>query len=197
MERMIGAVLAGGQSRRFGSPKAFAKRKNQYFFQIAVDALHPFVKEVYIVSHPDLVARFERMVTNEKVVMDEERYRGQGPLAGIYTVMKQTEADWIFVLPCDMPYMQSDTVGRMVSYVDCAFDIVVSTHFGRLQPLVGAYHRRTMKWIEHMLQHGDNRMRSLFEHCSVRYVNEQDFGAEEIVFRNVNDLDEYADIAAE
>ncbi|WP_349252454.1 NTP transferase domain-containing protein [Anoxybacillus kestanbolensis] len=30
--RMVGAILAGGESRRFGSPKAFAKQNGVYFF---------------------------------------------------------------------------------------------------------------------------------------------------------------------
>lgn len=85
--RMVGAILAGGESRRFGSPKAFAKQNGVYFFQRAVEALCPSVEELYIVSHPTLVARFQQEAS-EKVIGDDEKYRGQGPLAGIYTVMK-------------------------------------------------------------------------------------------------------------
>lgn len=174
MKRIVGAILAGGQSRRFGSPKAFAKQNGVYFFQRAVEALQPFVQELYIVSHPTLVARFQQE-TNEKVIVDEEKYRGQGPLAGIYTVMKQTEAEWIFVLPCDMPYMRASTIGNMVSYIDASFDIVVSAHFGRVQPLVGAYHRRVIGDIERLLKAGNNRMFWLLEKSRVRYVKEEDF----------------------
>jgi len=194
--RMAGAILAGGESRRFGSPKAFAKQNGVYFFQRAVEALRPFVQELYIVSHPTLVARFQQE-TNEKVIVDEEKYRGQGPLAGIYTVMKQTEADWVFVLPCDMPYMRASTIGNMVSYIDASFDIVVSAHFGRVQPLVGAYHRRVIGDIERLLKAGNNRMFWLLEKSRVRYVNEEDFFEDERVFRNINRAAEYDDIVTE
>lgn len=196
MKRIVGAILAGGQSRRFGSPKAFAKQNGVYFFQRAVEALRPFVQELYIVSHPTLVARFQQE-TNEKVIVDEEKYRGQGPLAGIYTVMKQTEAEWVFVLPCDMPYIRANTVGSMVSYIDDSFDIIVSAHFGRVQPLVGTYHRRLLGQIEQLLKAGNNRMLFLLEHSRVRYIDEGDFLENELVFRNVNRATDYDDIVTE
>jgi molybdenum cofactor guanylyltransferase len=190
LKAIVGAILAGGQSRRFGSPKAFAKRDGLYFFQYSVNAIRPFVKDLYIVSHPTIVSRFQQL-TDEKVVVDEEAYRGQGPLAGIYTVMKRTDAEWVFVLPCDMPYIRTSTVAKMMEYADEQFDIIVSAHFGCIQPLVGIYHQRTMKQIERLLVARDNRMMSLLDICHVRYVNEQDFSEDEIVFRNINNRQEY------
>jgi molybdenum cofactor guanylyltransferase len=190
VKQIAGAVLAGGESRRFGSPKAFAKREGKYFFQFAVNALSSLVQEIYIVSHPSLVPRFQQ-VTDQKVMIDEEVYRGQGPLAGIYTVMKRTDTEWVFVLPCDMPYIRTSTVAKMMEYIDEQFDIIVSAHFGRIQPLVGIYHRRTVEHIEQLLKAKNNRMMSLLECCCVRYVNEQDFLEDEIVFRNINHRQEY------
>jgi molybdenum cofactor guanylyltransferase len=185
LKNIVGVVLAGGESRRFGSPKAFAKRRGLYFFQYSVNALRTFVKDLYIVSHPSIVSRFQQ-VTDEKVIIDEEAYRGQGPLAGIYTVMKRTDAEWIFVLPCDMPYIRKETVESMITYVHEQFDVILSSHFGRVQPLVGIYHRRTLEHIEQLLKAHNNRMASLLKRCRVRYVNEQDFLEDEIVFCNIN-----------
>lgn len=190
---MTGVVLAGGQSRRFGSPKAFAKLNGTYFFEIAVEALRAVAEDIYIVSHPSLADCF-RQHTSEKVMMDEERYRGQGPLAGIYTAMKESRTEWIFVLPCDMPYMRPEVAVKLASYANEKFDAVVCAHFGRIQPLVGMYHRRIFAQIEKLLQAKDNRMKSLLDRCRVRYVTEQDFWEDEIVFRNVNTPNEYGDI---
>ncbi|QXJ37763.1 putative molybdenum cofactor guanylyltransferase [Parageobacillus caldoxylosilyticus] len=190
---MTGVVLAGGQSRRFGSPKAFAKFKGKYFFEIAVETLRTVAEDIYIVSHPSLVDCF-RQKTVEKVIMDDERYRGQGPLAGIYTVMKKSEAEWIFVLPCDMPYMRPEVAEKLAKYANEKFDAIICAHFGRIQPLVGMYHRRTFEQIEKLLQAKDNRMKSLLHRCHVRYVTEQDFWENEIVFRNVNKPNEFDDI---
>ncbi|WP_339170176.1 molybdenum cofactor guanylyltransferase [Anoxybacillus sp. FSL W8-1294] len=194
--RMVGAILAGGESRRFGSPKAFAKQNGVYFFQRAVEALRPSVEELYIVSHPTLVARFQQEAS-EKVIVNDEKYRGQGPLAGIYTVMKQTEADWVFVLPCDMPYITDRMIEKMVSCINDSFDIVVSAHFGRVQPLVGAYHRRVVADMEQLVMAGNNRMFLLLEKRCVRYVNETDFSEEPRVFRNMNYATECGDIVTE
>jgi molybdenum cofactor guanylyltransferase len=100
--------------------------------------------------------------------------------------MKRTDAEWIFVLPCDMPYIRKETVESMITYVHEQFDVILSSHFGRVQPLVGIYHRRTLEHIEQLLKAHNNRMASLLKRCRVRYVNEQDFLEDEIVFCNIN-----------
>ncbi|MED4878096.1 NTP transferase domain-containing protein, partial [Anoxybacillus geothermalis] len=73
MKRAIaGAVLAGGQSRRFGRPKAFALHEGAPFFTWSVAALDPIADELYIVSHPSLVDEFRRQ-TDIPVLLDVER----------------------------------------------------------------------------------------------------------------------------
>jgi molybdopterin-guanine dinucleotide biosynthesis protein A len=193
MNDIAGAVLAGGQSRRFGSPKAFAKQNGKYFFAIAVAALRPVAKEIYIVSHPALWKEFCQK-TNEMVILDDEKYRGQGPLAGIYTVMKRCSSEWVFVLPCDMPYMRPEVAEKLATYADPAFDAVVCTHADRIEPLVAIYHCRVLATIAALLDEGERRMQAFLARCRVRYVNGQDIGGDEMIFRNVNTPEEYDDI---
>ena len=106
----MGIVLAGGLSRRFGSPKAFARIENEYFYERAIDALEPHCDEVVIVTRPELLDRY---APSEKVITDLPEFAGLGPLAGILSAMESVEADRYVVLPCDMPYVNAEVIRRI------------------------------------------------------------------------------------
>ncbi|ABO66025.1 molybdenum cofactor guanylyltransferase [Geobacillus thermodenitrificans] len=191
MKRTIaGAVLAGGQSRRFGRPKAFALHQGAPFFTLSVAALAPIVDELYIISHPSLVDEFRRQ-TDIPVLLDMERYRGCGPLAGIYTAMEWSQSDWVFVLPCDMPYMRKEVTERLAAYADSAFDAIVPLHGDRTEPLVALYHQRLGSVIAELLDAGERRMTALLDRVRVRYVDTNELAQEQKVWRNVNTQQEY------
>ncbi len=61
--KTVGVVLAGGLSRRFGSPKAFARIGTEYFYERALEALEPFCEEVIVVTREELLERFAPGVT--------------------------------------------------------------------------------------------------------------------------------------
>ncbi|NNV06116.1 molybdenum cofactor guanylyltransferase [Geobacillus sp. C56-T2] len=189
-QTIAGVVLAGGQSRRFGRPKAFALHQGTPFFAWSVAALAPIADELYLISHPALVGEFRRR-TDIPVLLDVERYRGFGPLAGIYTAMEQSRSDWVFILPCDMPYMNKDVTERLAAYADPSFDAVVPLHAGRPEPLVALYHRRLRPLIAKLLDAGERRMVSLLDGARIRYVDAQPLAADETVWRNVNTEEEY------
>ncbi|GAD14285.1 molybdopterin-guanine dinucleotide biosynthesis protein [Geobacillus kaustophilus GBlys] len=189
-QTIAGAVLAGGQSRRFGRPKAFALHEGAPFFTWSVAALRSVADELYIVSHPSLIDEFRRQ-TDIPVLLDVERCRGCGPLAGLYTVMEQSRADWVFVLPCDMPYMRREVAERLASYIDPTFDAIVPLHGGRPEPLVALYHRRLRSVIAELLDAGERRMISLIDGARVRWVDAEQLAADSDVWRNVNTEEEY------
>src|SRR5699024_5684787 len=97
---ITGVLLAGGASRRYGEPKAFATYQGKSFYQWALEALQPYTDHIIIVSHPDLYDRFVKDASCN-VVQDDPRFQGLGPLAGIYSAMKAMAADWYCVLACD------------------------------------------------------------------------------------------------
>ncbi|MFC3882193.1 molybdenum cofactor guanylyltransferase [Bacillus songklensis] len=183
---MIGILLAGGISRRFGKPKAFAIYKDQFFYERAKKALEPNTNKMMIVSHPDLTERFEQ---NGETHLAEDigPFQGKGPMAGIYTVMKQYEGEWYVVIPCDTPRMTASVIERMKRFINEDVDAVIPVINGRFQPLIAIYHQRVQPILEELLIDGDYRMKSLLDRCRVQWVTEKDLQIDGKEFENIND----------
>ncbi|NYF23347.1 molybdenum cofactor guanylyltransferase [Sporosarcina sp. JAI121] len=182
MTRTVGIVLAGGQSRRFGSPKAFAKLGEQYFYDRAKDALEASCDEVIVVTRQDL---FERFRVGEEVIFDKPEYAGLGPLAGILSVMESVEADRYAVLPCDMPYVDSRAMSKLVEHHEKGVTAVVSD--GRYHPLVSIWDQQLKRALKKSLESGQLSVMGLLTQSDVVWINGNALTDDEKrMFTNVN-----------
>jgi molybdenum cofactor guanylyltransferase len=178
-----GIVLAGGESRRFGSPKAFAKREGVSFYQYSIDILTPFTSSIVLVTRPELQHMFYREEdVGVKVINDQDIYRGQGPLAGIYSAMDEVFADWYFVLPTDVPFIEKWVLEQLVQYTDSAVQAIVPIVCGKEQPLIAIYHKSVKNMIADQLSKGKRSLRNILEQIDVKYEKINN----EKPFRNIN-----------
>ncbi|MFD2618692.1 molybdenum cofactor guanylyltransferase [Terrilactibacillus laevilacticus] len=188
-ESVTGIILAGGRSRRFGEPKALVTWRGESLITYSIRALQPFVKDVTIVSHlPEL-----HQLKDMRVIEDKELYKGQGPLAGILTVMEKINTCWYFVLPCDVPLISSRIVLMLLQQLQGkeTHEVVVPYVNGRVQPLIGLYHHRVKEKIECQLKGNKKSMMELLEQCKVLYVSVQALSIEETSFININTKKDY------
>ncbi|MEH7381741.1 molybdenum cofactor guanylyltransferase [Bacillus sp. JJ1533] len=192
--KITGILLAGGESRRFGSPKAFAKLHHKHFFQYAVEALEGNVSKLLIVSHPSLKQHFQEK-TSVDVIEDLPEIKGNGPLAGIFTGMQKEASDWYMVLPCDTPFVTDELVKQLLKFTnDQRLDAVVPVINDRKQPLIAIYHKRVAKKIEQLLENQNFKMSHLLDSCIVKYVTNQDLQLQGQEFENINSQIEYEKI---
>lgn len=188
--KTVGILLAGGKSSRFGKPKALAVYHDKFFFEYALEALHHHVHSTFIVSHPSITEQLHSY-TSIQILEDIPEYKGNGPLAGMFTVMKQVSADWFIVLPCDTPNITENIISKILIFTEDTFDAVIPVIAGRTQPLVAAYHSRVLQKIEAKLNEGKYSLKDLLESCHVKYVTEHDLHVKGNEFQNINNQEEY------
>ncbi|WP_186668109.1 molybdenum cofactor guanylyltransferase [Sporosarcina sp. BP05] len=182
MTRTVGIILAGGLSRRFGSPKAFTKLGAQYFYERAMDALVPCCAEVFVVTRLEHMQCFPGSVN---VMTDSIRYAGLGPLAGILSVMEFVEADRYAVLPCDMPFVDSRAMSKLLERHDKGLTAVVSD--GRYHPLVSIWDRKLMSAVKEALEKDQLRVMKILDQSDTVWVDGSTLtGDEKRMFMNVN-----------
>jgi molybdopterin-guanine dinucleotide biosynthesis protein A len=108
MNRLLGAVLAGGQSRRFGSDKAMAELDDRPLIAHAAAALEPYVDAVAICGRAfgDYVALIDRPAP------------GLGPLGGLSAALRHAADqgfDEVLSIGCDIPALPSAFVEALLA----------------------------------------------------------------------------------
>ncbi|WP_243292231.1 molybdenum cofactor guanylyltransferase [Bacillus sp. FJAT-47783] len=188
-KKVVGIILAGGKSKRFGTNKAFAQYKGKTFFQRAYEVLMDTTDDVIIVGNRSMKTELSHQIQSQ-IVTDFEEVKGLGPMAGLYTAMSYMNSSWYFVLPCDMPLISKSVVHTLLSHCHPGNDVIIPMIQGKVQPLVGLYHNRTKPLMLKHLQAKSLKMNDFLNEVNVKYVDEHHF--EHIDhFINVNDLSTY------
>nr|WP_231710677.1 molybdenum cofactor guanylyltransferase [Gracilibacillus suaedae] len=183
----MGIVLNGGKSSRFKKDKAFASYQGNTLYENALKLMLACVDNTYFVVRDNQPSQQE--TENIQVITDLELFKGQGPLAGIYSAMNNYAANWYLVLPIDTPLIKPFILKRLISYIDDREDAIVPRINNRIQPLIALYKLDTIGVIEQQLIAGKRSMHQLLDKLSVTYV---DFSAEdEKYFININTQEEY------
>jgi molybdopterin-guanine dinucleotide biosynthesis protein A len=102
---ILGAVIAGGQSRRFGSDKAEALLDGRTLIEHTTAAIRPHVDAIVLVgrSRPGWLADRPRP--------------GLGPLGGIAAALHYADAhryDRVLTIGCDMPRVPADVLQMLI-----------------------------------------------------------------------------------
>ncbi|WP_096270117.1 molybdenum cofactor guanylyltransferase [Paucisalibacillus globulus] len=183
---IAGIVLAGGQSRRFGTPKAFALLEGIPFYKYSINVMKPFVKSIVLVSNNDIVDEFKHEIPNLKLIVDDPLYAGLGPLAGIYSGMDSVEAEWYLISPIDVPFMDELVYKTLLENIEVGNEIVVPIVKGRMQPLISAFHCTMKERIREQLANQELSPKQLFTKSKVKFI---EMDCEE-PFRNINYQDD-------
>ena len=80
---ILGAILAGGQSKRMGRDKLFLEINNKKLIEYTTDKVKKYFKKIIIVTNQE-----NEFFTKNKLTTVDDCIKGQlGPLVGILTAM--------------------------------------------------------------------------------------------------------------
>src|SRR6266571_9020886 len=146
-------VLAGGESRRMGRPKAWIEvprsQGDTVLLRYVVERLGPAFSEVVVsFAEPE---QMEQLVPY-RVVFD--RKRSAGPLAGLEAGLMSARHDVLFAVACDMPYVTRPTAELAVAAAR-GCDAAIPRHDGLFEPVCGAYRKTALPAIVGALDVGN------------------------------------------
>lgn len=186
MFNATGVILAGGKSSRIGRNKAFLEVSGRRIIDREIAVLSGIFKEVIIVCK-DVEEYHEYPLRKVSDLVDY-----LSPLSGIYTGLKSAKTDRIFVVACDMPFLNKGVIDYLMSLAD-NYDVVVPRPAGRFEPLHAVYSKDCVKGIEDMFKAGNFRIYDLYNKVRTRVVEDGELkkiDPEGLGFLNVNTLAE-------
>ena len=104
LNNILGVVLAGGKSQRFGQDKSQVKLQNKLLIDYILKEIVDEFKETLIIANKPI-----KFMQSEKITVTKDFKIGLGPLGGVLTAMKWIKANdkkyrWISTFPSDTPF---------------------------------------------------------------------------------------------
>ena len=156
--RIVGAILAGGKSRRMGQNKALLSFHGKPLIQHATELMQKIFSQVLVVCWNRQQYEFLEIPT----IVD--KIPNCGPLGGIHAALSEVNNRPVFVLACDLPFVTQALIRYIVNFpVYTDFDTTGSENLNemplakiptcqkRLQPLVGLYYPGVLPIIEQQM----------------------------------------------
>jgi molybdopterin-guanine dinucleotide biosynthesis protein A len=190
--QLLGAVLAGGESRRYGRPKSMALMGGRPMARWALDALAPHFSMRGMVGNDPFVARAFGVPSRRDVMP------GLGPLGGLITALEWAREMGLrgaFILGCDMPLVDSVLVGKIMDFRGVRKGALVPASPGPLgmEPLCAAYSLDCLGPARELARTGRRSMKALLDSVDFDLISLEDLGdpAEAAAaFTNVNTVAE-------
>jgi molybdopterin-guanine dinucleotide biosynthesis protein A len=176
---ITGVIMAGGKSSRMGTDKGLVVFNRKPFVQYAIDLLKPLFPELIISTQNPEYGQFGLPLLKDEIP-------DCGPLGGIYSALKASKTKYIFVLACDMPFVTTENIEKLLVCKD-DFECVIPKVGEKLEPLCAIYSKSLIKTIEESLKSGNLAMHHLVSVSNCRLV---DFDAQVPDFQNINSPDE-------
>jgi molybdopterin-guanine dinucleotide biosynthesis protein A len=194
---IAGFILAGGESSRMGVDKGLLE-----------------------IAGVPMIVRAARLVESvvgapAVVVATPEKYRGLGlraiaddwpgcgPLGGIATALRASEADWNLVVPCDLPYLTREWLEYLLQRArDSSEEAVLPINLTAAnkrgaEPLCAMYHKGSEAAMRRALERGVRKVTDGLAELRVEMIEPakwKGFDSGGLLFKNVNTPADYEEV---
>ena len=115
---ILGAVLAGGKSQRFGEDKSQVKLGDKLLIDYILSEIIDEFNEVLVVSNN--LIKFKE---SEKISLIKDFRKDLGPLGGVLTAMKwvkdnNKDYQWISTFPADTPFFKNQILKDFLNKIN-------------------------------------------------------------------------------
>jgi molybdopterin-guanine dinucleotide biosynthesis protein A len=183
-----GAIIAGGQARRFGG----ADKSRLIVEGQPIIVRHVTATQFAVVDRAERALAFSDLALPAHV----DRIPGAGALGGLYTALEVTTTDAVLVVACDLPFLDAGLLRRLIdaldhpTVVDAAW---IATPRG-VEPLLACYRRRARDPIRHEIEAGRLKASTLGTVLHIREVTLEEvehFGPAARLLANVNSPEDH------
>mgnify|MGYP001392302733 CR=1 FL=1 len=186
-EQVTGAILAGGRSSRMGRNKALLDVAGLPLIERTYRTMAELFAEVIVVTNTP------RDYVFLPCPLVGDVYPNVGSIAGVHSALQHSTNETIFVVPCDMPFLEPRLI-RQLCAQNGDWDALVPVSARGVEPLHALYRRRCLPQLETRLLSGRKQLLGFLRSVETRYVDvDASLSASaEPLFCNLNTPQDYA-----
>ena len=169
---ILGTVLAGGKSQRFGEDKSQVKLAGKSLIDhMLVEIIDEF-KELLIVSNNTI-----NFHNSEKISIIEDFEKGLGPLGGVFSAMKwikenKKDYQWVSTFPTDTPFFKKQILEDFLKKIkpeESKLFFIKSNN--TRHNIFGLWSVDLIDKLEESLENGDRKVENWANSVGVNIVN--------------------------
>lgn len=188
LQKIAGFILAGGESSRMGRDKALLELGGAPLIARAARLVESVAGSPTIVGSPERLGAL-----GWKTIPDDSP--GSGPLGGIATALRATEAEWNLVVACDLPYLTREWLEFLVGRALASdADVVLPMNERGAEPLCAVYSKRCDPVIRASLDCGTRKVTDGLTGLRIRTIEPAEwkaFDSDGLLFKNMNSPADY------
>ena len=118
LNNILGVVLAGGKSQRFGQDKSQVKLQGKLLIDYVLNEIIDEFNETLIITNNSI-----NFMKSKKISITRDFQSGLGPLAGVLTAMKWIKENdkryqWISTFPSDTPFFTKKELKKFYENIE-------------------------------------------------------------------------------
>ena len=186
---ILGTVLAGGKSQRFGEDKSQVKLDGKLLIDFILSEIIDEFKEILIVTNNQIA--FQK---SKKISTIKDFKKGQGPLGGVLSAMKwakekNSNYKWISTFPVDTPFFKKEILKKFLSEINIEESKLFFIKSNNTRHnIFGIWSIDLMKKLEEDLNKGHKKVETWANSIGVKIIN-MEFMYEDPFF-NINTKDD-------
>jgi molybdopterin-guanine dinucleotide biosynthesis protein A len=190
---VLGYVLAGGGSTRFGRDKALVEVGRTPMLERMLGLLKHATSTVKLVAVPGKYDAFGAAIV-------EDRWPGEGPLGGIITALEDAskspeKREWNLIVSCDMPFLTREWLSFLcLRATNSKAQVVVPHSTHGPEPLCACYRTDAAEPLRAAFESGVRKVTHGLQHVTTEVLDEADwkrFDSAGRLFWNMNTAADY------
>jgi len=165
---LVALILAGGKSSRMGQDKALMSWDNIPMLKRVYQVANKCTEKVYIIT--PWQEKYQPIIPKECEWLTE--LKNEGPLVAFAQGLTQINSDWILLLGCDLPLLNSDIIqenwATKLKQLSPEILALVPQKSQRWEPLCGFYRQQIKIELEKTIDQGNFSFQQLLDKIPVK-----------------------------
>ena len=186
---ILGTVLAGGKSQRFGEDKSQVKLDGKVLIDYILNEISDEFKEILIVSNNKI-----KFKNSDNISIIGDLKKDQGPLGGVLSAMKwikekNKDYKWISTFPVDTPFFKKEILQNFLREINLEeSNLFFIKSNNTRHNIFGIWSIDLMEKLEEDLNNGERKVELWANSVGVKLIN-MEFINEDPFF-NINTKDD-------